>query len=42
MNRKAEELVKLQNLYNDEKGKSKNFELKIADFREDVLKIKNE
>ena len=38
----VEELVKLQNLNNDEKVKSKNLELEIAGFREDVLRIKKE
>ena len=39
-NKLMEELVKLQNLYNYEKEKS--FWTKIADFREDVLKMKKE
>ena len=37
-----EELVRVQQVYELEKEKSKAFEIKIAEFREEVLKLKNE
>ena len=40
--RRKEQLRKLQKLYDCEKEKSNDSELKISDFREEALKVKKE